>query len=156
MTAASVVRDAVLTPAMRELVADVRLGYVATVCDDGTPHLSARGSLLPWEPDQLVFLEVRGRTTYANLLERPSVVITVVDPASRLGYRFSGEATVVTEGRLFDDVRDELLVVELHHCVRAVVSIAVHDAEPLVLSVYGERDVQRCYDARRLRPACRG
>ena len=154
MTAASVLSDAVLTPNMRDLVADFGVGYIATVSVDGTPHISPRGSLTPWGPDQLVFLEVRCKTTYANLLERPAVAITVIDPLSRLGYRFTGRASVVTDGPLFEDVCSDKLVVELHHCVHAIVSVTVQSAEPLVLSVYDDRpsddhDVQRRYEARR-------
>ena len=89
---------------MQRLVRGQKLGYVATVCADGTPNLSPKGTLTVWDDDHLVFLDIRSPATVANLSERPAVEVNVVDPLARRGYRFKGRATVLAEGALFDEV----------------------------------------------------
>jgi hypothetical protein len=37
------------TEEMRRLVEDQRLGLVATVCPDGTPNLSPKGTVAAWD-----------------------------------------------------------------------------------------------------------
>ena len=86
--AAEIVRwcVAVFTPEMKRLVEVQRLGYVATVCPDGTPNLSPKGTTAVWDDGHLVF---------ANIREKPSVEVNVVDPIARNGYRFKGDADVL-------------------------------------------------------------
>src|SRR5690349_262430 len=93
-----------LSADMQRLVRGQKLGYVATVCADGTPNLSPKGTLTVWDDDHLVFLDIRSPVTVANLTERPAVEVNVVDPLARRGYRFKGRATVLAEGALFDEV----------------------------------------------------
>jgi predicted pyridoxine 5'-phosphate oxidase superfamily flavin-nucleotide-binding protein len=93
-----------LSAEMQQLVRGQKLGYVATVCADGTPNLSPKGTLTVWDDDHLVFLDIRSPVTAANLSERPAVEVNVVDPLARRGYRFKGRATVLAEGALFDEV----------------------------------------------------
>ncbi len=86
---------------MRRLV-ESELGFVATVCPDGTPNLSPKGTTLVWDEDHLVFADLRSPGTVANLRANPSVEINVVDQLVRKGYRFKGTATVHTEGDVFE------------------------------------------------------
>ena len=78
----------VLTPEMKRLVDVQRLGYVATVCPDGTPNLSPKGTTAVWDDDHLVFADIRSPGSVANLRENPTVEVNVVDPIARQGYRF--------------------------------------------------------------------
>ena len=94
-----------LTGEMRRVVEEQRLGLVATVCEDGTPNLSSKGTVAVWDDDHLVFGDIRSPATVANLLRNPSVEINVVDPISRVGYRFRDEARVVADGRFADEIR---------------------------------------------------
>ncbi len=41
----------VLTEDMKQMVREQRLGYVATVCADGTPNLSPKGTTTVWDDD---------------------------------------------------------------------------------------------------------
>ena len=91
---------------MRRVVREQSLGFVATVCPDGTPNLSPKGTTIVWDDDHLVFLDVHSPTTVANLGRNPSVEINVVDPIVRKGYRFKGRAEVLTEGALHAEVLD--------------------------------------------------
>jgi len=42
----------VLTEDMKRVVREQRLGYIATVCPDGTPNLSPKGTTAVWDDDR--------------------------------------------------------------------------------------------------------
>jgi uncharacterized protein len=86
----------ILTEDMKRLVSEQRLGFVATVCPDGTPNLSPKGTTAVWDDDHIVFADIRSPGTVSNLRRNPSAEINVVDPMVRKGYRFKGVASVVT------------------------------------------------------------
>jgi len=87
---------------MKRVVGEQRLGFVATVCADGTPNLSPKGTTAVWDDDHLVFANIRSPGTVANLRVNPSVEVNVVDPILRKGYRFKGVASVLESGALYD------------------------------------------------------
>jgi predicted pyridoxine 5'-phosphate oxidase superfamily flavin-nucleotide-binding protein len=92
---------AVLTDDMKRMV-ETQLGFVATVCADGTPNLSPKGSIAVWDDDHLVFADLRSPGTIENLRANASVEINVVDQLVRKGYRFKGTAAVHAGGELFE------------------------------------------------------
>ncbi len=75
----------ILTNDMRRVVEEQRLGFVATVCPDGTPNLSPKGTTAVWDDDHLVFADIRSPQTVANLHRNPVLEINVVDPFVRKG-----------------------------------------------------------------------
>jgi len=91
-----------LTADMKRVVEEQRLGFVATVCPDGTPNLSPKGTTAVWDDDHLVFANIRSPGTISNLRKNPNVEVNVVDPFLRKGYRFKGIASVVESGPLYD------------------------------------------------------
>jgi predicted pyridoxine 5'-phosphate oxidase superfamily flavin-nucleotide-binding protein len=95
-----------LTDDMQRVVREQSLGFVATVCPDGTPNLSPKGTLTVWDDDHLVFADIRSPATMRNLRINPAVEINVVDPIARKGYRFKGTVTVVDRGQLKEEVRE--------------------------------------------------
>ncbi len=92
----------ILTAEMRCMVEEQQLGFIATVCPDGTPNLSPKGTTLVWDEDHLVFADIRSPATIANLRQRPVLEINVVDALTRKGYRFKGTAEVFDAGPRFD------------------------------------------------------
>ena len=64
-----------LSEDMKRVVREQRLGYVATVCPDGTPNLSPKGTTRVWDDDHLVFADIRSPRTIANLKQNPSIEI---------------------------------------------------------------------------------
>jgi len=93
----------ILTAEVKEFVVKQKLGFVATVCPDGTPNLSPKGTTTVWNDDHLIFADIHSPETVANLLNNPSIEINVVDIFSRKGYRFKGFARVLSEGEIFND-----------------------------------------------------
>src|SRR5437867_10854907 len=95
----------VLTADMKRFVEQQRLGFVATVCRDGTPNLSPKGTTAVWDDDHLVFANIRSPGTIADLRQNSNVEVNVVDPFVRKGYRFKGVASVLESGSLYDQAR---------------------------------------------------
>jgi predicted pyridoxine 5'-phosphate oxidase superfamily flavin-nucleotide-binding protein len=61
----------ILTKDMKRVVREQRLGFVATVCPDGTPNLSPKGTISVWDDDHLVFAHLYSPNTVKNLRYNP-------------------------------------------------------------------------------------
>ena len=95
----------ILNDDMKRVIRQQRLGFIATVCPDGTPNLSPKGTATVWDDDQLVFADLASPVTMENLAHNPALEINVVDAFSRKGYRFKGTASIVREGELFEEIK---------------------------------------------------
>ena len=91
---------------IRNFVNFQKLGYVATVSSDGTPNLSPKGTIVILDDSRLVFANIRSPQTVENLTKNPSIEINVIDPFSRMGYRFKGMANVLSAGSDFKKILD--------------------------------------------------
>ena len=140
-----------LTSDMQRVVRQQRLGFVATVCQDGTPNLSPKGTTTVWDEDNLMFVDVRSPQTVQNIEQNPSVEINVVDPLVRKGYRFKGRGTVYRSGEAFD--RGCQMYPELAASVpiHAVVVIRVERAQPVTSPAYDRGDTEEQVKNRWLR-----
>jgi hypothetical protein len=128
----------ILTDDMKRVVREQRLGFVASVCPDGTPNLSPKGTTTVWDDDHLAFADIRSPNTVRNLRANPAVEVNVVDPIVRKGYRFKGIAQVVNEGELFEQALlffDRELNVTRDR-IEALVLIRVLEARPLISPAY--------------------
>jgi uncharacterized protein len=94
----------VLTDEMQAAVRTERLAYIATVNPNGTSNLAPKATTTVLDADHLVFADVASPRTVANLRERPSVEVNVVDPIRRKGWRFSGQGRVVDAGEEFENL----------------------------------------------------
>jgi uncharacterized protein len=74
----------ILTEDMKRVVSEEGLGYVATVCPDGTPNLSPKETTAVRDDDHLVFCGIRSPRTVANLRKNPAIELNVVDPIVRV------------------------------------------------------------------------
>jgi uncharacterized protein len=146
----------ILTEDMQRIVREQRLGFVATICADGTPNLSPKGTTTVWDEDHLIFADICSPGTIANLTRNPAVEVNVVDPITRQGYRFKGFGTIVDGGVLFDRAMTFYrntygLSDALARRVERVVLIKVSQAAPLTSPIYDtgatEDDVVRRYVA---------
>src|SRR2546430_10459593 len=83
----------VLDDDMKRVVREQRLGFVATVCPDGTPNLSPKGTTAVWDDQHLVFLDLFSPGTVGNIeAGHPLGEGNVVDPVRRQGYRLKWPA----------------------------------------------------------------
>ena len=130
-----------ITAAMRALVDRQRLGFVATVNADGTPNLSPKGTVVVWDDEHLLWVDIRSPRTIRNLRERPATEINVVDPLTRKGYRFRGTCRLVEEGEELESIRafyrDERNVT---NPIRRAVLVRVEAAEAVTSPSYDEPD----------------
>ena len=131
----------ILTDDMQRVVRQQRLGFVATVNPDGTPNLSPKGTAAVWDADHLVFADLASPGTMRNLRHNPALELNIVDAYARKGYRFKGTARIITEGALFDEIRQAFEsggrgVQQVNLPARAYVLVAVEAAAPVVSPAY--------------------
>jgi len=128
---------AILTDEMKEMVAALRLCYVATVTEDGKPNLSPKGSLKVLDDEHLAFADIMSPATMRNLRANPHIEVNMVDPFLRRGYRFKGRCEIHDKGEVFDLVANELWSREgRQYPVNAVVRIKVEHAAAVKSPAY--------------------
>jgi len=125
-----------LTADMKRVVEEQRLGFVATVCPDGTPNLSPKGTTAVWDDEHLVFANIRSAGTLANLRQNPAVEVNVVDPFVRRGYRFKGVASILESGPLYESVLAFYRQRGSRNAIREIVMIEVRTAHPIDSPAY--------------------
>ena len=128
---------AMLTADMKRVIAEQKLGFVATVGADGAPNLSPKGTMQVLDDDHIVFAEIRSPATMANIAANPAMEINFVDPFNRKGYRFKGTARIVKK----DTPEFATLVARypasmLTELYRAFVVLKVSKAAPLISPAY--------------------
>ena len=96
----------ILTDDMKRVVRQQRMGFMATVCPDGSPNLSPKGTATIWDDNHLVFADLGSPVTIENLGHNPACEINVLDTFLRKGYRFKGTSEILTGGDLFDEIED--------------------------------------------------
>jgi predicted pyridoxine 5'-phosphate oxidase superfamily flavin-nucleotide-binding protein len=128
----------ILTDDMKRVVREQRLGFVATVCPDGTPNLSPKGTTAVLDDDHLMFVDIRSPGTVDNLRSNPSIEINVVDQVCRKGYRFKGTAQVLESGPVFDRVVAERRQRGASSALRSVVVVRVERALALTSPAYDD------------------
>ena len=129
----------ILTEDMTRTVRENRLGFYATVCPDGTPNLSPKGTTFVYDDDHLAFVDLGSPGTLSNLAQNPSIEISMVDLFVRKGYRFKGTATIVSDGPVFEKILNSYQgssVQELIKNVRSAVLVKIERALPLVSPGY--------------------
>lgn len=135
-----------LTDEMKRVVERQRLGFVATVCADGTPNVSPKGTLRVLDDNHLMFADIRSPGTVANLRTNPSVEVNVVDPFVRKGYRFKGRGEVLDAGAEFERLvgfYSDPGPSDAPRRIRAIVVIRVEEARPLISPAY-DREKDEC------------
>jgi uncharacterized protein len=144
----------VLDEDMQRVVNEQRLGYLASVCPDGTPNLSPKGTMAVWDDEHLVFAHLHSPQSVANIeAGNPVVEINVVDPILRRGYRFKGPATVHRDGPTYDSglrFYHRRSGLEPHR-IQAIVLIRVEHAAPVVSPAYDDGSTEREIEERSLK-----
>src|SRR5438876_9856275 len=68
----------ILTDDMKRLIDEQKLAFHATVCPDGSPNLSPRGSTRVWDDDHLFFADICSPQTTANIRAGSPIEVNVV------------------------------------------------------------------------------
>jgi predicted pyridoxine 5'-phosphate oxidase superfamily flavin-nucleotide-binding protein len=134
----------VLTEDMKRVVSEQRLGFYATVNEDGSPNLSPKGSTYVFDDDHLFFADIRSPQTVANIRRGSLVEINIVDPLVRKGYRFKGPAEIHEPGSpVFDAATAQMREAgsKLVDRAKAIVVVEVREARPLTSPVYDDGSV---------------
>ena len=134
----------ILTNDMRRVLNEQQLGFIATVCPDGTPNLSPKGTTAVWDDAHLTFADICSPNTIANLRQNPVLEINVVDTLSRKGYRFKGVATIVSEGSQFEELVDFYRKRDSTSVKHHIVLVKIDSAASLISPAYdnGQSEVQ--------------
>ncbi len=146
----------ILTDDMKQALTEHRLIFVATVCPDGSPNLSPKGTVMVWDDDHILFTDLASPGTMRNLESNPAIEVNAVNVFSRQGYRFKGVASIHKDGGVYDAVIDRMRngaasLQALADQIRAVALIRVEQALPLVSPGYWagatESDMRRDWEA---------
>jgi predicted pyridoxine 5'-phosphate oxidase superfamily flavin-nucleotide-binding protein len=125
-----------ITPEIKDFVNRVRLGFVATVCPDGTPNLSPKGTVMAWDEEHLIFADIHSPGTVYNMRSNPSTEINVVDIFCRKGYRFKGRAQVLSEGQIYEDISSFYKAAGSKHKVQNIILVKVEKILPILSPAY--------------------
>jgi hypothetical protein len=125
-----------ITEEIKEFVNTVKLGFIATVCPDGTPNLSPKGTTIAWDEDHLAFADIHSPGTIKNLLIHPAIEINVVDVFTRKGYRFKGRAEVLHEGELFETIHSYYRNAGSKYLIHHIVLVKVEQMSPVLSPAY--------------------
>ena len=127
---------AILTQEIKEFIKKVKLAFVATVCPDGTPNLSPKGTTTVWDEQHLVFADIHSPGTTENIRVNSSVEINIVDVFLRKGYRFKGIATILSQGSLFEQILSFYKSEGLKFAVQNIVLIKIERIQPVFSPAY--------------------
>jgi hypothetical protein len=128
----------ILTDDMKRVITEQKVGYVATVCADGTPNLSPKATMVVLDDDHIVFADIRSPNTVENLARMPILEINFLDLFSRKGYRFKGAAQYAAHGTpAYDDLLPHFEQWgDLRLNFRGIVKVAVERALPVTSPAY--------------------
>ena len=126
----------IITKEIKEFVNKVKLGFAATVCPDGTPNLSPKGTTIPWDDEHLAFADIHSPGTIENLQLNPAIEINVVDIFTRKGYRFKGVGKIYSDGPIFEKVIAYFKEAGSKHTIKNIVLIKIDRAMPVFSPAY--------------------
>jgi uncharacterized protein len=131
-----------LSADMQRVLNEQRLGFVASVCEDGTPNLSPKGTTTVWDEKHIVFADICSPGTIANIRHHPIVEINVVDPVMCKGYRFKGTATIHQQGPIFEQGLALYRQRGTISPIRSIMLVQVERAIPLISPAYDQGKTQ--------------
>jgi uncharacterized protein len=128
-----------LTTDMKRMIAEQRLGFVATTDADGSPNLSPKGTMFVIDDQRIGFADIRSPRTSGNVKRDGRIEINFVDPFARKGYRFKGIASCrMPEDPEFKPLLTTFTAIwsSLVPRIKALIEIAVERALPITTPPY--------------------
>ncbi len=121
---------------IKEFLDIQKLGYVATVSSDGKPNLSPKGTITAWSSEVLAFADIRSPDTIKNLQNNPNVEINVIDPLLRKGYLFQGEARILDDSSLFDEILNHYRNKGIKSPINSIILVDVSSVSEVTSPLY--------------------
>ena len=121
---------------IKDFVNFQKLGFVATVNSDNSPNLSPKGTVRVWDDENLVFADINSPRTIENLNNNNSIEINVVDPIKRKGFRFKGNAKIISSGNLYNEIVDYYKKNGTRNKISSIVMIKVTQVDEVLSPLY--------------------
>ena len=125
-----------LTQEIKDFLNLQKLGYVATVTSDGKPNISPKGTIVGWDSKTLAFADIRSPDTMKNLKENPNVEINVIDPLLRKGFLFEGQARIIEDGDLYDEILNHYKENGIQSPINSIVLVDVSNVSDVTSPLY--------------------
>lgn len=125
-----------ITESIKKFLDSQKLGYVATVSEDGTPNLSPKGTIIAWDDNTLAFADIRSPNTIKNLENRPNLEINVVDPLLRKGFRFKGSGRIIKNGQNYEAILNHYRTNGIKSPIGAIVLVEVSEILEVISPLY--------------------
>jgi len=124
-----------LTEEMKAMLQANTFGFVATVCPDGTPNLSPKGTCVVIDDKHIAFSNLRSPQTVTNIASNPAMEVNFSDLFARKAFRAKGQAVYFEKGSSgFDDLLEHFMVWEdLIPMMDGIVKLKIESAK-LILS----------------------
>ena len=113
-----------------------KLGYVATVSSDGKPNISPKGTIIGWSSETLAFADIRSPDTMKNLIDNPNVEINVIDPLLRKGYLFQGNARILQDGTLYQEILNHYRQNGIKSPINSIILVDVSCVSDVISPLY--------------------
>jgi len=127
-----------ISESIKKFVSIQKLGYVATISEDGTPNLSPKGTIIAWDENTLAFADIRSPNTMKNLENNPNLEINVVDPLLRKGFRFKGKGTIIKNGQTYDAILHHYRENGIKSPIGGIVLVAVSEIREVTSPLYDQ------------------
>ena len=125
-----------ITQEIKDFLDLQKLGYVATVRSDGKPNISPKGTIIAWTSEVLAFADIRSPDTMKNLQNNPNVEINVIDPLLRKGYLFQGQARIIKDNSLYDEILTHYREKGIKSPINSIVLVDVSDVSEVTSPLY--------------------
>jgi len=125
-----------ITQVIKDFLDLQRLGYVATVSFDGKPNISPKGTIIAWTSEVLAFADIRSPDTVKNLQSNPNVEINVIDPLLRKGYLFKGQARIIKDTSLYEEILVHYRKKGIKSPINSIVLVDVSEVSEVTSPLY--------------------
>ncbi len=113
-----------------------KLGYVATVSENGIPNLSPKGTIIAWDENTLAFADIRSPNTIKNLEKNANLEINVVDPLLRKGFRFKGQGIIIKNGETYEAILSRYRENGIKSPIGAIVLVGISEILEVTSPLY--------------------
>lgn len=125
-----------LNDTIKEFLNLQKLGYVATVSPNNMPNISPKGTIIVWDEHTLAFANINSPNTITNIQLNPNVEINVIDPVSRKGYLFGGQARIITNGISYDKILNYYRTHNIKSPIKSIVLVTVSNISKVQSPLY--------------------